>query len=100
MSVAVKHTDSISTEGKDPSANECPRYDTKQSDDTIPIRLELWEMQSTISFSSFPGSLWLGVLTHKRVPSMGQIELLVIYTEYKQMTYAKLNCLKWNYLII
>ena len=29
-----------------------------------------------------------------RILSMGQIELFNIETEYKQMTYAKLNCLK------
>ena len=27
--------------------NECPRYDTKQSDGKVPVMLELWEMRST-----------------------------------------------------
>ena len=25
--------------------NECPGYDTKQSDDEVPVMLELWEMR-------------------------------------------------------
>ena len=29
--------------------NECPRYDTKQSDGEVPAMLELWGMQSTPS---------------------------------------------------
>ena len=52
---AVEYTDSISAEGFD-SPNECPRYDTKQSDGEIPVMLELWGMQSAPSLSSLPGS--------------------------------------------
>ena len=37
--------------------------------------LELWEMLSTSSLSSFPGLLWSGVLALDRILSMGQIEL-------------------------
>ena len=38
----VEYTDSISSEGWD-FFNECPEYDTKQSDDEAPVILELWE---------------------------------------------------------
>ena len=36
------------------AANECPRYDTKQSDGEVPIMLELWEMRSTRSLPTIP----------------------------------------------
>ena len=55
--------------------NECPGYDTKQSDGEVPVILELWEMQSTPSLPSLPGSLRPRVVAPDRVLSMGQIEL-------------------------
>ena len=67
--------------------NECPGYDTKQSDGEVPEMLELWGMQNTPSFSSLLGQPWPWVVT-------SQIELFDIWTECKQMTYTKLNCLK------
>ena len=66
---AVEYTDCF---------NECPAYDTKQSDGEVPIMLELWEMQSTPSFPSLPDSLWLAVVAPDRVLSMDQIELFDI----------------------
>ena len=39
--------------------NECPGYDTKQSDSEVPLMLELWGMQSTHLLPSLPGPLWL-----------------------------------------
>ena len=42
-----------------PTPNDCPRYDTKQSDGEVPVRLELWGMRSTPSLPLFPGPLWL-----------------------------------------
>ena len=79
--------------------NECPRYDTKQSDGEVPAILELWKMGSTISLPSLRGSLWLGVVASDRVLSMGQIERNPVYREVtlfisKLCIYAKLNCLK------
>ena len=60
-------------------------------------------MRSTPSLPSIPGPLWPGVVVPNRVLSKGQIELFDIQTvyfniqiEYKQMIYAKLNCLKLN----
>ena len=51
-------------------------------------------MQNTSSLPSLLGPLWPGVLTPDRVLSMGQIELVDIWTVCKQMTYAKLSCVK------
>ena len=53
--------------------------------------LEVWEMRSTPSLPSHLGSLWPGVILHDRALSMVKIELFDIYTEGKQMTYAKSN---------
>ena len=61
--------------GKTPLPNECPGYDTKQSDGEVPVMLELWEMQGTPSLPSLPIPLWPGVVAPDRVLSMGQIEL-------------------------
>ena len=55
--------------------NECPGYDTKQSDEDVPITLELWGMLSTNSLPSLPVSLWPGVVAPDWAQSMGQIEL-------------------------
>ena len=49
--------------------NECPGYETKQSDGEVPVMLELWGMPS------IPGSLWAGVVAPDRALSMGQIGL-------------------------
>ena len=49
--------------------NECPVYDSKQSDGEIPVILELLEMQSTPSLPSLPYPLLLGVV----VPHKGTI---------------------------
>ena len=61
--------------GVGPHPNECPRYDTKQSDGEAQVMLELWGMQSTPSLPSLPGLLWFGVVAPDRIQSMGQIEL-------------------------
>ena len=45
---AVEYIDCASAEGQD-SANECPAYDTKQSDGEVPVMLRLWGIQSTPS---------------------------------------------------
>ena len=42
--------------------NECPGYDTKQSDGEVPVMLELRGMWSTPLFPSLPGLLWPGVV--------------------------------------
>ena len=57
--------------GVRPPPNECPRYDTKQSDGEVPAVLELWGMRSTPSLPSLPGPLWPGVVAPDRALSMG-----------------------------
>ena len=67
---AVEYTDCTSAEGLDPP-NECPGYDTKQSDGEVPAVLELWGIQSTPSLPSLPGPLWLGVVAPDKGPIYG-----------------------------
>ena len=85
--------------------NECPGYDTKQSDGELPVMLEHWGMRRTPSLPLLLGPLWPRVVAPDRVLSMGQIELNCVLLlnwiawkrtvlKYKLCTYAKLNCLK------
>ena len=55
--------------------NECPGYDTKQSDGKALVMMELLGRRSTPSLPSLPGPLWPGVVAADRVLSMGRIEL-------------------------
>ena len=62
--------------------------------------MRLWyaEVLGNVEYSfisMFPGQIWLGVVTSNKVLSMGQVELIDIWTECKQMIYADLN---WNHL--
>ena len=60
---AVEYTDCIFAVGYEPLLpNEHPVYDTKQSDDKVPVILELWGMWSTSSLPSLPGPLWSGMV--------------------------------------
>ena len=88
-------------------SNECPRYDTKQSDGETPVILVLWAMWNTPSLPSFPGPLWPGLVAPDSVLSMDQIELncvLMLYWITRNRTVlifklradTKLNYLKWN----
>ena len=54
-----------------PTPNECPRYDTKQSDGQVLAMLELWGMRSTPSLPSLPGPLWPGVVAPDKGPIYG-----------------------------
>ena len=67
--------DCLSADGWPRPPNECPGYDTKQSDGEVPAMLELWEMRSTPSLASLSCQLWPGMVAPDRVLSMGQIEL-------------------------
>ena len=96
---AAEYTDCTLCRRVRPS-NECPGYDTKQSDGEALVILELCGNRSILSLPSLPGPLGLGVEAPYMVLSMGQIELFDISTECKQMTYPKLDCLKYNGLII
>ena len=82
---------------------ECPGYDIKQSDGEVPVMLELWRMQSTLSLSSLPGPLRSGLVAPNGVLSMSQIELNCVLNWitwnrtvliFNLRTFAKLNCLK------
>ena len=65
--------------------HECPGYMTLNSQ---MVRLQYcWSFIAII-----PGPLKPGVVAPERVLSMHQIEIFEIYTECKQMTFAKLNC--------
>ena len=57
--------------GKTPPPNECPEYDTKQSDGEVPAVLEFWGMRSTPSLPSLLGPLWPEVVAPDRALSMG-----------------------------
>ena len=67
---AVKYTDCFSAEGLEPP-NECPGYDTKQSDGEVPAMLELWGMRSTPSLLLLPGPLWPGGVAPDKGPIYG-----------------------------
>ena len=55
-----------------PHPNECPGYNSKQSDDEDPVLLELWEMQSSPPLRLLPSPR---VVVPNRVLSMCQMEL-------------------------
>ena len=52
----VEYTDCIFAAVKDFS-NECPDYDTKQSDSKAPVMVELWRMHIIQRLPSVPGLL-------------------------------------------
>ena len=58
-----------------PPLNECPGYDTKQSDGEVPVMSELSGMRSYSSWPSLPGPHWSRVVASERVLSISQIEL-------------------------
>ena len=53
----VEYTDCFSAEELD-SPNECPTYDTKQSDGEVSVKLELWGMWITPLLLLPPVPLW------------------------------------------
>ena len=105
---AIKYPNCISSMGKTLPMNECPGYDTKQSNGEIPVMLELWGMWSTPSLPSLRGPFRTGMVTPDWVLSIGQIELncvlmlswivwiRTVFWAMKLCTNAKLNYLKWN----
>ena len=76
-----------------PSIN-CPRYDTKPSDEEVAV-LELWGMWSTCSLLLLSFPLWLDVVIPVRAWSTGQIEL------FNHLLYLKpFNCVQTNELLV
>ena len=69
----VEYADFLSAD-EYPPPNECPRYDSKQSDGDAPV-LELLGMWSNPSLPSLSGPLWPGVAEPDRAMSMGQIDI-------------------------
>ena len=61
----IKQRNQISTR------NECPDYDTKQSDGEVSVMLELCEMRSTTFLPLLPGPLWPGVVASDKGPIYG-----------------------------
>ena len=73
--------------GVRPAPNQSPRYDCKQCDGEVPVKMELWETRSISSMPSIPGPLWSRVVAPDRVICMGQIELNCMIL---------LNSIAWN----
>ena len=82
----VEYADCFSAEGSYP-LNQCPGYDTKQSESEVPVILELWGMRSTPSLPSLPGPHCCGVVAPDRILSTGQTELNCEFM---------LNWIDWN----
>ena len=72
--------------------NECPVYETKQSDGAVPMMLELWGMRSIPSLPSLPSTLWPRVAAPDRALSIGQIELNCVL----MLNWIVWNCIVWN----
>ena len=51
--------------------NECPGYDTKQSDGDVPVVLGLWGVQSALSLPLLPGQVRPGVVAPGGALSIG-----------------------------
>ena len=79
-----------------PQKNECPIYDTKQSDSEVLVMVELWGMQSTPSLPLLLGPLWPGVIAPDRVLSMGQIEQNVYLCYWYLNCILMQNWIVWN----
>ena len=71
--LGLQNTPTATLQRENPQpTNECPGYNTKQSDGEVPVMLEL---SRTHSLPALPGPHCLGVLAPDRVLSMGRIEL-------------------------
>ena len=57
--------------GMTPHPNECPGYDTKQSDGEVPVILGLLGIRNTSSLPLLPGPLWPGVVAPDKGPIKG-----------------------------
>ena len=85
---AVEYTDCFFREVRPPPRNECPWYDTKQSNGVVPVKL--WGMISNPSLPLFRGPLWPGVVAPDRVLSFGQIAINCV---------LMLNWIIWNRIV-
>ena len=101
--------------------NECPGYDTKQSNGEVSVMLELWGIWSTPLLLSLLGPLWPGVVAPDRALSNGlnrtngilmlnwiawnrnvfdnKTVLTFKLRAYAKLNYLKLNCFwHWNFV--
>ena len=74
QSVGAVNTTTVPLKSGKILPNECPRYDTKQSDGDAPVMLEIWGVWSTPLLPSLPGRLWPGVVARERFLSMVQMK--------------------------
>ena len=73
--------------GKTPPTDECPGYNTRQSDGEAPVQ-DLWEMWSTSSLSLLPGPLWPGMVVPIRISFLGQTRILDNFLYLKLFNYV------------
>ena len=55
--LGLQNTPTVPLQRGNPPPNECPGYDTKQSDGEVPEMLEFWGMRNTPSLLSLLGPL-------------------------------------------
>ena len=77
-----------------PPRNECPGYDTKESDSEVPVNLELWGMWSAPSLPFLPGPHWPRVVAPYKGPIYGLNRtklwfMTLLFFLFKLHTYAK-----------
>ena len=72
-------------------SNECPIYDTKQSDGEVPVMLEFWGMWSTPLLPSLPGPLWPGVVAADKGPIYGLNRTKLWFLKFT--VFFHLNCM-------
>ena len=101
---AAEYTDCISA-GEKESPNECPGYDTKQSDGEALVMLEFWGMWSTLSLPSLASPLCLRVVAPDRALSMRQTVYKLNWIVWNRTVFT-FNCVfildryKWNHLTV
>ena len=81
--------------------NECPGYDTKQSDGEVPELLELWGMGRAPALPSLPGPLYPGVVAPDKLLIYRLNRTKPWFLEFTVLTFKlctcdKLNCPKYN----
>ena len=103
----LKNTPTIFLQRSKTPHNECPWYDTKQSEGVITAMVEPWGMQSYPSLPLLLDPFWPGVVETDRHISVGQIELTYVLMlkwipwkksvlTFKLHSNIKLNCFKWK----
>ena len=78
-----------------PSPNESPRYDTKQFDGEVPVMLELWGMQSTLSLPLLPGPLWPGMVAPD-IYGLNRTNCILMLNWIIWIRTVWLNWIAWN----